>query len=86
VDTDPSQQLDDAALMQAALSALAGPDREALMLVAWEGLDNEGASRVLGITPQAFAVRLHRARRRLETEVSRLTALGAADVSPKGDR
>ncbi len=81
-DTDPSERLEDATLMKAALAGLAGLDREALMLVAWEGLDNERASRVLGITPQAFAVRLHRARRRLEAEVRRLSEPGApGDVS-----
>ena len=48
----------------AALRALAPVDREALLLVAWEGLDAPAAARVLGIRPTAFRVRLHRARRR----------------------
>ncbi|MEI2714033.1 MAG: sigma-70 family RNA polymerase sigma factor [Nocardioides sp.] len=55
----------DAAL--AALAALSETDREALLLVAWEGLTPDQAARLLGLTPNAFGVRLHRARRRLET-------------------
>jgi RNA polymerase sigma-70 factor (ECF subfamily) len=48
-----------------------------LTLVAWHGLAAPDAARVLGCSRAAFAVRLHRARRRLER------ALGeAADVPP----
>jgi len=43
-----------------------GPrDQEALQLIAWEGLDVGDAARVVGCSATAFAVRLHRARRRL---------------------
>lgn len=49
-----------------ALARLAEPDREALLLVAWEGLDRRAAARAMGCSPAAFATRLHRARRRLE--------------------
>ena len=35
------------------------------MLVAWEGLDAAAAAASLGISPGAFAVRLHRARDKL---------------------
>jgi RNA polymerase sigma-70 factor (ECF subfamily) len=48
-----------------ALDRLAEPDREALLLVAWEGLNTDEAARVLGCRPTAFRMRLHRARRRL---------------------
>jgi len=71
VEPDPSERSDDAVLMRAALTALSDADREALMLVAWEGLDNERAAIVLGVSPQAFAVRMHRARRRLHVEIER---------------
>jgi RNA polymerase sigma-70 factor (ECF subfamily) len=40
-------------------------DREILLLVAWDGLEPARAARALGARPGAFAVRLHRARRRL---------------------
>jgi len=52
-----------------ALSRLREPDREALLLVAWDGLDASGAATVLGTSPATFMVRLHRARRRLEKEL-----------------
>ena len=49
-----------------ALGSLRGRDQELLLLVAWDGLDRAEAARVLGISTNAFSVRLHRARRRLE--------------------
>jgi RNA polymerase sigma-70 factor, ECF subfamily len=51
--------------LAAGLRALAESDREALLLVAWEDLTPALAAASLGITPAAFRVRLHRARRRL---------------------
>ena len=51
------------------LSALAGlhpGDREVLRLAAWEGLDPREMSLVLGCSPNAATIRLHRARRRLQ--------------------
>jgi RNA polymerase sigma-70 factor (ECF subfamily) len=48
-----------------ALSRLSERDREAILLIAWEGLAPRQAAAVLGMTPGAFSVRLHRARRRL---------------------
>ncbi|HWF75029.1 MAG TPA: sigma-70 family RNA polymerase sigma factor [Solirubrobacteraceae bacterium] len=59
----PSTDHDDRVLR--ALGTLAPDDREALLLVAWEGLGSARAARVLGLRPGAFAMRLHRARRRL---------------------
>lgn len=55
----------------AAFAALRGRDREVLQLVAWDGLNPAEAAEVLGVTRFAFAVRLHRARRRLERELER---------------
>jgi RNA polymerase sigma-70 factor (ECF subfamily) len=75
----------DALLMRAALTALREPDREALMLVAWEGLTNEQAASALGVSPQVFAVRLHRARRRLEAEIQRRSQDRPSD-DPSGER
>ena len=49
----------------AALADLSETDREALLLVAWEGLTHDQAAAVLGLTRNAFSVRLHRARQRL---------------------
>jgi RNA polymerase sigma factor (sigma-70 family) len=50
----------------AALDKLPGADREALLLVAWEGLSGRDAAKVLGCSTPAFAMRLHRARKRLD--------------------
>ncbi len=47
------------------LGVLAEKDREALLLIAWEDLTPALAAASLGISPTAFRVRLHRARRRL---------------------
>lgn len=57
------------------LAALSEDDREALLLVAWEGLSQEQAAAVLGLTRNAFYVRLHRARRRLDTSLRAESAL-----------
>ncbi|MHB8233474.1 MAG: RNA polymerase sigma factor [Solirubrobacteraceae bacterium] len=48
-----------------ALLALPERDREALLLIAWDGLDNRVAASVMGCSTAAFAVRIHRARRKL---------------------
>ncbi|MFN8141721.1 MAG: sigma-70 family RNA polymerase sigma factor [Solirubrobacterales bacterium] len=47
-----------------ALAALDPLDREALLLVAWDELNPREAAASLGIKPNAFRVRLHRARKR----------------------
>lgn len=46
----------------ARLAALTESERETLLLVAWDGLDNDEAAQVLGISPAAFRKRLSRAR------------------------
>jgi RNA polymerase sigma-70 factor (ECF subfamily) len=48
-----------------ALRSLRADDRELLMMIAWDGLENREAAVLLGCSPRTFAVRLHRARRRL---------------------
>lgn len=60
----PALELPDDALAQA-LASLRDRDREALLLTAWEGLSGERAAAVVGCSPRAFRVRLHRARKRL---------------------
>lgn len=49
-----------------ALGRLSELDQEALLLSAWDGLSSNEAAQVVGCTPAAFRLRLHRARRRLE--------------------
>ena len=62
----------DAELVRVALGRLSDRGREALMLVAWEGLDGARAARAAGCSRAAFAVRLHRARRQLADELAAL--------------
>lgn len=57
----------------AALAALPAREREALLLVAWEGLDSARAARVAGCSNGAFRVRLHRARRKVAAQLGRST-------------
>jgi RNA polymerase sigma-70 factor (ECF subfamily) len=52
-----------------AIAGLAASEREALLLVAWEGLEPRRAARVVGCTPTALRARLYRARRRLAAEL-----------------
>ena len=55
----------------AALATLSPADQEVLRLVAWEELGNQQIADVLGITPNAVAIRLHRARARFADALSR---------------
>jgi RNA polymerase sigma-70 factor (ECF subfamily) len=55
----------------AALGRLPANDREAITLIAWDGLRPAEAAVVLGQSPTAFRVRLHRAKRRLRRELDR---------------
>jgi len=70
--------------LAAGLRALSEQDREALLLIAWEDLTPALAAASLGITPAAFRVRLHRARRRLSdllTERVPATGLQASQTN-----
>jgi RNA polymerase sigma-70 factor (ECF subfamily) len=51
--------------LAAALTALSAAEREALLLVAWEGLEPGRAAQVAGCSSGAFRTRLHRARQRV---------------------
>ena len=67
---DPADGATEGLRARSALARLRPADREVLMLVAWEGLDPAQAAAALAISPAAFAVRLHRARRRLESQLT----------------
>lgn len=62
---EPHAGLD--APLQRALLQLAEKDRELLTLIAWDGLTPAEAGQVLGVSSVGARVRLHRARRRLES-------------------
>ncbi|WP_328468071.1 RNA polymerase sigma factor [Actinoplanes sp. NBC_00393] len=55
------------------LAAMTPREREALLLVAWDGLEPAQAAKVAGCSLPAFHVRLFRARRRLRTEPRTVT-------------
>jgi RNA polymerase sigma-70 factor, ECF subfamily len=75
---DPADQVAQRDAALAALARLSEPDREVLTLLAWHGLTAGQAAQVLGLSNLSFAVRLHRARRRL---ASALAAADAADAA-----
>ncbi|MEV0758368.1 sigma-70 family RNA polymerase sigma factor, partial [Streptosporangium sp. NPDC050280] len=52
-----------------ALAGLSEADKEILTLTTWHGLSTTEAAEVLGCTKAAFFVRLHRARRRLQSAI-----------------
>jgi RNA polymerase sigma-70 factor (ECF subfamily) len=53
------------ATLISALGELTDLEREAVLLVAWDGLRNAEAARVAGCSQRAFEVRVSRARARL---------------------
>ncbi len=59
-----------------ALGELTELEREALLLVAWDGLTNTEAARVADCSQRAFEVRLSRARARLTRAASTNTSVG----------
>ena len=75
--SQPAPTTIDGAVVRA-LAALKPTDREALMLVNWEGMTPIEAARSLGQSPAAFRVRLYRARARLRR------LLAPVDEAPDG--
>jgi RNA polymerase sigma factor (sigma-70 family) len=80
---DAGERVGDAELVRAALGALSERHREALMLVAWQGLSGARAARAAGCSQAAFAVRLHRARARLAAELASLEPSPGHRVEPR---
>lgn len=66
-----------------ALAALTDTDREALLLVAWDGLTTRQAAAVLGCSRGTFAVRLFRARSRLKDQLSAETTTEPVSSPPR---
>lgn len=75
-------RLESARAIVRALGALREPDREALLLVAWEGLSPGQAATVLGVRPNTFAARLSRARRRFARALAAEGAHSLQENSP----
>jgi RNA polymerase sigma-70 factor, ECF subfamily len=72
--SDVAEQIAEGDAVRTAFARLRENDREVLRLIAWDGLSSDHAAEVLGVSRIAFAVRLHRARRKFATE------LAAADL------
>jgi RNA polymerase sigma-70 factor (ECF subfamily) len=69
-DLDPSAEVEARTDIVAAMRFLPEPEREALMLVAWEDLEPRRAAAAMGCSPGTLAVRVHRGRRRLQKILS----------------
>ncbi|WP_052462510.1 RNA polymerase sigma factor [Nigerium massiliense] len=83
--TASSADGDDRQALVTAFSRLSEADRETLLLVGWDGLTPQQAAGVVGCSPNTFAARLSRARRRLTDQTEgRATTLRAAPL-PQGD-
>ena len=67
--SDPADSLALRDAFAAAFARLNDQEQEVLRLVAWDGLDVRDAAQVLGCSPGAFRVRLHRARRKLARQL-----------------
>ena len=73
----PSDEAISLSEITAALRRLRDEDQEVLRLAAWEGLDARAIAAVLGCSVTAARVRLHRARRRLRSQLDDEEAVGA---------
>lgn len=60
--------------LRQALASLSPAEREAFLLVAWEGLSTTEAAQALGVTPTVVRTRLTRARQRARTVLSSMPA------------
>ena len=70
VPEDPTGEVDVGLSARRALQLLSPAEREAMELLAWEGLSRAEAAQVVGCSRRVFAVRIHRARRRLRRYMS----------------
>jgi RNA polymerase sigma-70 factor (ECF subfamily) len=68
-----------------ALAQLREEDRDILRLAAWEGLSHGELAEVLGCSPNAAKIRLHRARKRLGARLA-ASGIGLERVAATGHR
>jgi RNA polymerase sigma-70 factor (ECF subfamily) len=66
--------------LASAFATLSARDREALMLVAWDGLEHRVAATVMGCSTGSLTVRVHRAKRRLARALAQGEAGEPLDV------
>lgn len=77
-----AEPVDSTGRLTRGLARLSESDREVPMLIAWEGLDPERAARVLDCSRSAFAMRLHRARKRLAAALEQPATAAVPDHLP----
>lgn len=75
--TTTEERIDEQGRLAEALHALDADDRELLLLRAWDGLAVGDIATLLGCTPNAASIRLHRARRRLAELLDPKEAVGS---------
>lgn len=68
---DPGLTAEHRQRLLSALAALGDDDREAVLLTSWDGLTSAEAAAVLGVSPGALRVRIHRARARMSEALTR---------------
>jgi RNA polymerase sigma factor (sigma-70 family) len=78
-DHDPSSVATRNLVIRQGLSKLREKDREALLLVAWDGLQYDEAARVIGCTPGALAQRILRARQLLLEQIGDIRTYGIVE-------
>lgn len=78
---DPMAKVDASIDVRVAMKSLSPRDQEALLLAEWEGLDSHGGALVTGCSPQAFKVRVHRARKRLAQALAAQPVDGASSAA-----
>ena len=88
---DPADAVPTRLAVEQALDRLPPAVREALTLVAWDGLDVRAGAAAAGCSRATFSVRLHRARRRLMKELglsrhSKTNASSGREVPAKEGR
>ncbi len=74
-ETQPTHGSDDYPELRQALAKLPRSEREVLTMWAWDHLEAREIAEILGITPNAAAIRLHRAKQRLGDELRRKNLL-----------
>lgn len=68
--SDPADAVAARSELREAMAALSESDREVLRLTAWEGLTTDELAVALGVRSAAARLRLHRARRRLQSALN----------------
>jgi RNA polymerase sigma-70 factor (ECF subfamily) len=74
---DRTRDVDTDLAARDALASLPPSEREAMELLAWEGLSPAEAARVLGCSRRVIAVRVHRARKKLRAPMTAALDLAA---------